>query len=230
MVVVNFNPCYEFAEVKALEKTVNIMANSNNKSNCKFDNCSSTNSWLNIETSLRRVTKANVTWTRFRWFCISIFWLTLGIAIGIISNHCYVILFNDTLNKCIDHTDVFDEVIHELNSTNIHENLKILTSKPHLAGSVQDEEHLVGFIKERWESYLDEVEVFPYDVLLSFPNETDMNYVAVIHPNGSETRKSNPVEMPVTKDEENAKVVSAYNAYAPAGHVEGKLFYVNYRR
>jgi len=127
-------------------------------------------------------------------------------------------------------TDVEESVVDEIKAENIRENLKTLTGKPHLAGSVQNEEYLVDFIKERWESYLDEVEVFPYDVLLSFPNETDKNYVAVIHPNGSETRKSNPVETPVTEFEQNKTVVSAFNCYAPAGQVSGNMFYVNFGR
>ena len=127
-------------------------------------------------------------------------------------------------------SDVEQEVVNEIKAENIRTNLKIITSKPHLAGSEQDEEFVVGFVKERFQSYLDAVEVFPYDVLLSFPNDTDKNYVAIVDQNGIETRKSNPVEKPVTEFEQNAAVVSAFNAYAPAGDAEGNMFYVNYGR
>ena len=177
-------------------------------------------------------------WTRIVWYGIVLFAIGLGMAVGILYCHQWVILPKDSgndskahvTNKWLNLDDVKGDIIKELNPENIRENLKILTQKPHLAGSVQDEEHLVGLIKERFASYLDAVEVFPYNVLLSFPNDTDKNYVAIVYPNGTETRQSNPVETPVTTDEQNATVVSAFNAYAPAGHVEGNMFYVNYGR
>ena len=129
--------------------------------------------------------------------------------------------YNSTVSK---------DVLNEIKAENIRNNLKILTNKPHVAGSEQNEEYLVNFIKDRWESYLDAVEVFPYDVLLSFPNETDKNYVAMTYPNGSVTRKSTPDEKSITEDEKNATIVSAFNAYSPPGHVEGNMFYVNFGR
>jgi len=172
---------------------------------------------------------------RVFFYSYSIVGFLVSLSIGILIGHTITTVpYNNSplpkSNKWSYNLTIQQKVINEMKAENIKENLKILTSKPHLAGSVQDEEHLVGFIKEKWESYLDEVEVFPYDVLLSFPNETDKNYVAVVHPNGSETRKSNPDETPVTKNEENTNVVSAFNSYSPPGRVKGALHYVNYGR
>ena len=167
----------------------------------------------------------------FTFFCCA---LITGVAIGIFyarsnseTTPNFVTLHVNTLNYS---ADVEVEVVNQIKAENIRENLKILTAKPHLAGSVQDEKHLVNFIKERFESYLDAAEVFPYNVLLSFPNDTDMNYIGLVHENGSVSRKSNPIETPVTEFERSATVVSAFNAYAPAGNVKGSMYYVNYGR
>ena len=169
--------------------------------------------------------------------CYSITGLILSLAIGILIGRFSTTAFKNpshpsspgNTNQWSYDFAINQQVINEIKTKNIRENLKKLTEKPHLAGSVEDEEHLVGFIKNRFESYLDAVEIFPYDVLLSFPNDTDKNYVAVVDQNGTETRKSNPVEKPVGS-EDNANVVSAFNAYSPPGHVNSTLHYVNYGR
>ena len=200
-------------------------------------NCSSSDNEklvTNRKKPLASSKKAN----KFRYCFEFLLVFIAGIAIGIVCCHLYLVkLFPEavikpevTSKQWMGIADVQNDVINELKAENIRENLKTLTAKPHLAGSIQDEEYLVNFIKDRFESYLDTVEVFPYDVLLSFPNETDKNYVGLIHQNGSVTSKSHPVEKPVTSDEERAKVVSAFNAFSPAGHVIGNMFYVNYGR
>ena len=161
--------------------------------------------------------------------------LIVGLCFGAIFGR-YIRISDDNIgiqtstNKFLYSEQVKIDVINEIKAENIRNNLKILTNKPHVAGSEQNEEYLVNFMKDRWESYLDAVEVFPYDVLLSFPNETDKNYVGITYPNGSVTRKSTPDEKPVTEDEKNATIISAFNAYSPPGHVEGNMFYVNYGR
>ena len=66
------------------------------------------------------------------------------------------------------HFDVENDIISEIKAENIRTKLKILTQKPHLAGSEQVEKYLVNFIQKRWASFLDEVEVFPYNALPSF--------------------------------------------------------------
>ena len=211
--------------------------NSYKKLKYYYDDSSSKHLLKNVEILRSRGNDVN-SWSKFGWCCLTIFSLMGGLTIGILLSRCFAYYvpeeptnkLNYISNKWCDIADVEGDIITELSSENIRNNLKILTQKPHLAGSIQDEEHLVGFIKERFESYLDEVEVFPYDVLLSFPNDTDKNYVAVVDQNGTETRKSNPIEEPVTSDEQNEKIVSAYNSFAPAGHVEGNMFYVNYGR
>ena len=126
--------------------------------------------------------------------------------------------------------DIPKEIIDEINVQNIQENLKLLASEPHLAGSERDEIHLVNLIKKRWASYLDGVDVFPYNVQLSFPNSTNKNFAGILQVNGSITNKSNPDEPALTNFEKQFHVTSAFNAYSPAAHIQGNLFYVNYGR
>ena len=170
------------------------------------------------------------------WYFPAALALVVGLCFGFLLSH-YVSKLDKNKDQEPSSTfflrytsDIKHDVLNEIKAENIRNNLKILTNKPHIAGSEQNEEYLVNFIKDRWESYLDAVEVFPYDVLLSFPNETDKNYVGITYPNGSVTRKSTPDEKPVTEDEKNATILSAFNAYSPPGHVEGNMFYVNYGR
>ena len=171
-----------------------------------------------------------------KWLVASFCALIVGLLIAAVFG-CYkrtsdypAKQFNLHTSALVYSNELRDGVIAKIKAENIRNNLKILTNKPHVAGSEQNEEYLVNFIKDRWGSYLDAAEVFPYDVLLSFPNETDKNYVGITYPNGSVTRKSTPDEKPVTEDEKNATVLSAFNAYSPPGHVEGNMFYVNYGR
>ena len=168
-------------------------------------------------------------------FCYGFSGLILSLVIGIVIGR-FTAPTSKTVSQLpsgsrwIYNFSIQQQVIKELKTENIKENLKTLTSKPHLAGSDQDEKQLVNFIKDRFESYLDAAEVFPYDVLLSFPNETDKNYAGLVYPNGSVIKKSNPFEKPVTGQKKSSNVTSAFNAYSPPGHVKGNLQYVNYGR
>ncbi|CAK8684045.1 unnamed protein product [Clavelina lepadiformis] len=157
------------------------------------------------------------------------FSVVVGIIIGtVIVQNTPETPTNDDLTKWSYNGDVREAVFKEIKAENIRNNLQKLTKKPHLAGSNQDEDVLVDFIKQTWENYLDKVEVFPYNILLSFPNSSDLNYVGIRYPNGSIMNKSNSIEKPLTENEKNQDVIPTFNAYSPAGDVVGNLFYVNY--
>ena len=127
-----------------------------------------------------------------------------------------------------DHYDIMLTLQEKINPRFIEENLKTLTEKPHVAGSYQDEVVLVDFIRKKWNAILDDVEVFAYNVTLSYPNETDSNYVTLTNPDGTDLFKSHPHEMPLTPSEEAGHVIEGFNSYSPAGDVTGNLYYVNY--
>lgn len=54
-----------------------------------------------------------------------------------------------------------------------------LTENPHIAGRSVDEEDLVDFISSRFAEAGLTVETHPYDVLLSYPDDSDSNFVAI---------------------------------------------------
>lgn len=67
--------------------------------------------------------------------------------------------------------------------TNPH--YRILTENPHIAGRSVDEEDLVDFISTRFKKAGLVVETHPYDVLLSYPDDSDSNFVAIQKDDGN---------------------------------------------
>ncbi|ETE57459.1 Glutamate carboxypeptidase 2, partial [Ophiophagus hannah] len=60
------------------------------------------------------------------------------------------------------------------------------TQQPHLAGT-QENLHLAEQIQANWKAFgLDSVQLAPYEVLLSYPNETSPNYISLIDERGQE--------------------------------------------
>ena len=57
---------------------------------------------------------------------------------------------------------------------------RILTEKPHLAGTPADKEN-AEYVKEQWDKHgLDSAKVVPYNVLLSYPEKDQPNLVGHI--------------------------------------------------
>ncbi|KAM4664827.1 glutamate carboxypeptidase 2-like [Discoglossus pictus] len=116
----------------------------------------------------------------------------------------------------------------EIKAENIMQNLKFFSSKPHIAGSPQDEEVLANYIYKTWQSSLHGAKIYNYTVLLSYPNATDPNYVSILSSDGSESDLSDKVEKILSPDQNDPTVVNPFNAYSPAGDIEGDPVYVNY--
>lgn len=66
----------------------------------------------------------------------------------------------------------------------IYKTSRILTSRPHIAGNDIDEVDLVKYVADIWRNSGLTVEIYPYEVLLSYPNEADSNYVSMVNENG----------------------------------------------
>nr|XP_039248299.1 aminopeptidase NAALADL1-like [Styela clava] len=166
---------------------------------------------------------------------LPLFTLVIGLLIGLSSHSSRSDDFA-TSSVIVDTStqqDVRDLLFNNLKAENIKRNLKALASKVHLAGTSQEEDILVDLIINNWKEQLDEVKVYPYDVLLSVPNEKDPNYVAMKNSDGSISHKSKAYESPLTTwEEENFKTIKqpTFLSYAAAGHVEGQLVFVNYGR
>ncbi|XP_063958983.1 N-acetylated-alpha-linked acidic dipeptidase 2-like [Lytechinus pictus] len=121
-------------------------------------------------------------------------------------------------------------LIDELNADNIKENLRYLTSRPHLAGTPADKEN-AEWVRDRWiEDGLDSANVIPYKVLLSYPSVDEPNYVYILNSNGSVYFQSAREEAPLEQGDLKDGTVPPFNAYSANGTVMGDLVYVNYGR
>ncbi|KAM4690072.1 glutamate carboxypeptidase 2-like [Rhinophrynus dorsalis] len=116
----------------------------------------------------------------------------------------------------------------EIKAENIRQNLRYFTSKPHIAGSPQEEDVLVNYIYKTWQSSLNGAKIYNYTVLLSYPNSSDPNYVSILNTDGSESDISDKVEKILSPDQNDPTVVNPFNAYSPAGVIVGDPVYVNY--
>ncbi|XP_063807477.1 N-acetylated-alpha-linked acidic dipeptidase 2-like isoform X2 [Pseudophryne corroboree] len=126
--------------------------------------------------------------------------------------------------------DIRKELISEMKAENIKAFLRDFTNKPHLAGTEQNL-NLAKRIQAQWKSFgLDKAELVHYDVLLSYPNETNPNYVSIIDEHGVEIFNTSLSEPPPEGYENFTDIVPPYNAFSAQGDPEGALVYVNYAR
>ncbi|CAH2328422.1 Hypothetical predicted protein [Pelobates cultripes] len=120
------------------------------------------------------------------------------------------------------------ELQKEIQTHKIEQNLKYFSSKPHIAGSSQEEDVLANYIYTTWKSSLNGAKIYNYTVLLSYPNSTDPNYVAIVSSDGTESDISDKVEKILSPDQNDSTVVNPFNAYSPSGVIVGDPVYVNY--
>lgn len=125
--------------------------------------------------------------------------------------------------------DVRSVLFADMKAENIRKNHEKLASKPHIAGTPQ-EEVLADWITDRWRKELDEVKIYKYNVMLSYPNASNPNYVAVKRPDGTIYDKSDIYEPVATPDEHEEDVPPSFNGWGNSGHAEGPMVYVNYAR
>ncbi|XP_046364744.2 N-acetylated-alpha-linked acidic dipeptidase 2-like [Haliotis rufescens] len=121
------------------------------------------------------------------------------------------------------------QLLDAVDNTRIESYLKHLSSKPHVAGSKNNLD-LGNWIKDKWMEWgFDDVKLTPYDVLLSFPDPSNPNVVRVLNDTGGVVYQS-PLKEANLTGEDDPDALPPYNAYSPAGLVEGDMVYVNYGR
>ncbi|XP_013367423.1 PREDICTED: N-acetylated-alpha-linked acidic dipeptidase 2 isoform X2 [Chinchilla lanigera] len=122
------------------------------------------------------------------------------------------------------------KLVSEMKAENIKAFLRSFTKLPHLAGTEQNL-LLAKKIQTQWKKFgLDSADLVHYDVLLSYPNETNTNYISIVDEHGTEIFKTSYLEPPPEGYENVSNIVPPYNAFSPAGTPEGDLIYVNYAR
>ncbi|XP_030414995.1 N-acetylated-alpha-linked acidic dipeptidase 2-like isoform X1 [Gopherus evgoodei] len=126
--------------------------------------------------------------------------------------------------------NVRQKLVAEMKAENIKQFLRSFTKFPHLAGTEQNL-HLAKQIQAQWKEFgLDSAELVHYDVLLSYPNETQPNYVSIIDDQGNEIFNTSLFEPPPQGYENITGVLPPYNAFSAQGVPEADLVYVNYGR
>ncbi|XP_053871653.1 N-acetylated-alpha-linked acidic dipeptidase 2-like isoform X3 [Malaclemys terrapin pileata] len=94
-----------------------------------------------------------------------------------------------TTSSADAYQNVRQKLVAEMKAENIKQFLRSFTKFPHLAGTEQNL-HLAKQIQAQWKEFgLDSAELVHYDVLLSYPNETQPNYVSIIDDQGNEQTK-----------------------------------------
>ncbi|CAG5115468.1 unnamed protein product, partial [Candidula unifasciata] len=118
------------------------------------------------------------------------------------------------------------KIMDAIDPARIEANLRILSEFPHIAGSQRDFD-LVKLLKDNFEESGLQVQITPYDVLLSYPSEGSPNTVRLLDGN-------NTVVYDAKDDESNFSsyrdVVPPFNAYSPSRAVEGQLVFAGYGR
>uniref|UniRef100_A0A672MT90 Glutamate carboxypeptidase 2 n=1 Tax=Sinocyclocheilus grahami TaxID=75366 RepID=A0A672MT90_SINGR len=122
------------------------------------------------------------------------------------------------------------DFLDEMQAENIKHHLRKLTRLPHLAGSQQNLD-LAKQIRAEWMEFgLDSVELVPYDVLLSYPNKTNPNYISIVDHLGNEIFNTSLAEPVPEGYEDVTDIVPPYSAFSAKGQPEDELVYVNYGR
>ncbi|KAJ7409333.1 N-acetylated-alpha-linked acidic dipeptidase 2 [Willisornis vidua] len=126
--------------------------------------------------------------------------------------------------------NVRQKLVAEMKAENIRQFLRSFTKLPHLAGTGQNL-LLAKQIQGQWKEFgLDSAELVHYDVLLSYPNEKQPNYISVIDDQGNEIFNTSLFEPPPQGYENVTDILPPYNAYSSQGVPEADLVYVNYGR
>eukprot|EP00057_Strongylocentrotus_purpuratus_P011970 XP_011666444.1 PREDICTED: N-acetylated-alpha-linked acidic dipeptidase 2 [Strongylocentrotus purpuratus] len=129
-------------------------------------------------------------------------------------------------------TSIEDETIsgmmmEECKAEYIEQNLRLLSSRPHLAGTPAEKEN-AEMLVNLWTEYgFDSVRLLPFDVLLAYPDPDNPNKV-MITDNGVPIFTSALTEAVLRPEDNNTDVVPPFNAYSAQGEPEGPLVYVNH--
>ncbi|KAM4742232.1 N-acetylated-alpha-linked acidic dipeptidase 2 isoform 2-T2 [Anableps anableps] len=163
---------------------------------------------------------------RWIWWTVVVTALfLLGFSIGWFTKHSKATTDNHKTSS-----RHLQEFLDEMQTDLIREHLRKFTRLPHLAGTEQNLKYAEQIIKE-WQDFgLDSVEMVPYDILLSYPNKSQPNYISILDHTGNEVFNTSFAEPVPQGYEDISNIVPPYSAYSPKGHPEGDLVYVNYGR
>jgi N-acetylated-alpha-linked acidic dipeptidase len=106
------------------------------------------------------------------------------------------------------------------------EDMRVLTSAPHIAGSPEDKK-TAEFIAQKFREAGLETEIAEYKVWINYPSEISVDVVA---PAG--VKMHGPSREHVSSDpyQDDPRIVMPYSGFSPSGDVEAEVVYANYGR
>jgi N-acetylated-alpha-linked acidic dipeptidase len=106
------------------------------------------------------------------------------------------------------------------------EDMRVLTSAPHIAGSPEDKK-TAEFIAQKFREAGLETEIVEYKVWINYPSEISVDVVA---PAG--VKMHGPSRERVSSDpyQDDPRIVMPYSGFSPSGDVEAEVVYANYGR
>ncbi|XP_069325180.1 N-acetylated-alpha-linked acidic dipeptidase 2 isoform X2 [Eulemur rufifrons] len=163
----------------------------------------------------------------YLWMCLAaaLASFLVGFMVG-----WFIKPLKETTTSVRYHQSIRWKLVSEMKAENIKSFLRSFTKVPHLAGTEQNL-LLAKKIQTQWKKFgLDSAKLVHYDVLLSYPNETNANYISIVDEHGIEIFNTSYLE-PLPDGYENVtNIVPPYNAFSAQGMPEGDLVYVNYAR
>ncbi|XP_076969418.1 N-acetylated-alpha-linked acidic dipeptidase 2 isoform X2 [Tamandua tetradactyla] len=163
----------------------------------------------------------------YLWMCLAavLAFFLAGFMVG-----WFVKPLKETATSQRYHQSIRWKLVSEMKAENIKSFLRSFTKLPHLAGTEQNL-HLAKKIQTQWKEFgVDSADLVHYDVLLSYPNETNANYISIVDEHGIEIFKTSYFELTPDGYENVTNIVPPYNAFSAQGTPEGELIYVNYAR
>ncbi|XP_072467514.1 N-acetylated-alpha-linked acidic dipeptidase 2-like isoform X10 [Notamacropus eugenii] len=181
--------------------------------------------WSGKRSPVRAMAKTKV--MLYTWVCLTallMFFLS-GFMVG-----WFIKPVKEIVTPVLTYQNERSKLVSEMKAENIRQFLRSFTKLPHLAGTKQNL-LLAKQIQSQWKKFgLDSAELVYYDVLLSYPNDTNPNYISVVDEHGVEIFNTSFFEIPPGGYGNVSEIVPPYNAFSAQGVPEGDLIYVNYAR
>ncbi|CAG5133901.1 unnamed protein product, partial [Candidula unifasciata] len=119
-------------------------------------------------------------------------------------------------------------ILDHVSTNYLRSKLNEFTAQSRLPGTEGSQE-LAHRIHSLWTaSGLDDVHFATYNILLSFPNQSEPNKVEIINKTSGNTLFTTSAYEPSLRPGDNISTVMNFNAYSPAGKASGDVVYANY--
>uniref|UniRef100_A0AC34GPF4 Uncharacterized protein n=1 Tax=Panagrolaimus sp. ES5 TaxID=591445 RepID=A0AC34GPF4_9BILA len=131
--------------------------------------------------------------------------------------------------ETIENLSFSEKLIENLKGENIEDNLRLITSDPHVAGSLNNKKVGEKILNLWKKNGLEDVHFVEYDVLLSYPDYQNPNYVSIINSDRKILYKSNGTSPIFFAKEQGAPHAGIqWVAYSAPGEIEGDIVYCHY--